>query len=251
MNRFFATVMISFIGVLPAFADEAAAKAVVERAVKAAKWDKLPLQLNMTWKDKGSLTAMGFKLDYVADWAFSAPDKYRFVMKAAFMGQNIEITAVVNGDKAWEAAMGQAREITNEKLEYTLSEAHLFYVLSLNPLLKDPPFILKSIGDKDVAGSAAAGVEVSRKGKPTIKLFFDKKSGLLAKSEMMVKDEFQNWKEVLDESYFTDWKDAGDIKVYGKMKLVRDGKSTIESEFSDQKRPEKLDPKLFEKLTGK
>lgn len=67
------------------------------------------------------------------------------------------------------------------------------------------------------------------------------------KSESMVKDEFQGWKEVLTESFYDDYKDVNGRKMFTKMRIVRDGKTMIESTLSDQKTPEKLDPKLFEK----
>jgi len=256
MNRFALSFLVGVVAAGSVFADEAAdqkaAREIVERGVKAAKWDKLPTNANMTWKETGVMKVMDMKFEYVADWAFAAPEKLGFSMTATFMGQKIDIKAAVVKDKAWESGMGMVREVTGEKLEYTLNEVYHLYVISLNPLLKDDQFKLKPIADKDVNGNPAAGIEVTRKDKPAIKLYFDKKTGLLSKSEFMAKDEFQNWKLVLNEVYFLDSKDAGDVKVFGKMKMVRDGgKSSIESEFSEQKWPEKLDEKLFEKPSGK
>ena len=63
-------------------------------------------------------------------------------------------------------------------------------------------------------------------GKPAVTLYFDAATGLLVKSEMKVKDEFQNWKEVTDEVFFSDYKDEGGRKVYTKIRVVRDGKPT-------------------------
>ena len=62
-----------------------------------------------------------------------------------------------------------------------------------------------------------------------------------------MKDEFQGWKEVTDENFYDDYKDVGGRKFFTKMKVVRDGKTMIESIVSDQKTAEKLDAKLFEK----
>jgi hypothetical protein len=150
--------------------DSAAAKAIVERAVKAAGWDKDPVDLKMTWKDKGAMNVMGAKFEYTADWAYQGPDKYRFVMSAAIMGQKFELTVVANGKSAWESAMGMMRDITGEKLEYTVGEVYQFYVTSLVPLLKDAEFKLKPVADKDVDGQPAAGIEVTREGKTAIRL---------------------------------------------------------------------------------
>ena len=62
-----------------------------------------------------------------------------------------------------------------------------------------------------------------------------------------MKDEFQKWKAVPEEVYYSDYKDADGAKVFTKLKVVRDGKTLIESELSDAKGADKLDAKLFEK----
>ena len=49
---------------------------------------------------------------------------------------------------------------------------------------------------------------------------------------MKVKDEFQGWKEVQDELFFDEYVDAGGKKMFGKMRIVRDGNPLIESVHS-------------------
>ena len=101
--------------------------------------------------------------------------------------------------------------------------------------------------DEDVNGKKAVGVKVTHGKHTPVTLYFDKETGLLAKSETKVKDEFQGWKEVPEEVYFGDYKESGGKKFFGKMKIVRDGKTLIESTLSEQKVADKLDAKLFEK----
>jgi hypothetical protein len=139
------------------------------------------------------------------------------------------------------------QEMKDEKLEYVLDQVYHMHVTSLLPLLTEKEFKLATGGEKDVGGKKAAVVKVTRTKRPDVTLYFDKGTGLLVKSESKVKDEFQAWKEVTDEVFYSDYKDAGGKKVFGRMKIVRDGKTMIESEMSDQKFPEKLDAKLFEK----
>lgn len=229
-------------------ADDAAdAKAVVEKAIQA-RGDK-PGSKNtaMTWKDKGKFTGGGFELPYTADWAFQAPDKYRFALVGTFGDAKINITVVANGEKAWEAEGDKSREITGEKLEYVRGEVYQLWVVSLTPLANDKGFTLATAKGKDVAGKPTVGVTVTRDKRPAVTLYFDKDSGLLAKSEMTVKDEFQNWKSVLDEAFYSDYKESNGVKHFTKLKVVRDGKTMIEATLSDAKDAEKLDAKLFEK----
>jgi outer membrane lipoprotein-sorting protein len=231
----------------PALADDSAdAKAIVAKALKesGAKADDKPVLL--TWKEKGTFTGGGIKMPYTSEWAYQGPDKYRFKVNGEFMGMKVEILVLVNGKKAWESAFGDAHEMTGEKLDATLNEVYQFHVLSLAPLLNDKEFKLTTAGEKDVDNKKTVGVKVAHERKPAITLYFDKATGLLSKSEMTVKDEFQGWKEVPEETYFDDYKDVGGRKYFTKMRVVRDGNTMIESALSDQKAPEKLDAKLFE-----
>src|SRR5262245_8107534 len=78
-------------------------KAIVEKSLKASGWDKDKSSC-MTWKEKGKFSAGGMELAYTGDWAVQLPDKYRFVIKASFGGQDIELKFALNGDKAYESA---------------------------------------------------------------------------------------------------------------------------------------------------
>jgi hypothetical protein len=237
----------------PARADEPTDPAVripreaVRRAVEAANWKDDGKALRLTWKDDGVLTAAGMTMPYTAAWAVQTPDKYRFDMTAEFAGRKQTLTFVVNGDKAWQAAGGKAEEVTGEKLDYARHQAYLFQVTALAPLLRDDGFKLTAQSDKKVGDRAAAVVKVERAGRPPVVLYFDRGTGLLAKSETRVKDEFQDWKEVTDEAYYEGWKDLGPYQAFTKLRVVRDGKPLIESKLSDFQVADQLDPKLFEK----
>lgn len=223
------------------------ARAVVEKAVKAAGYKPGDEAAPMTWKDKGTFHALGTKMEYTGDWAFLGPDKYRFAIKGDFGGMKIDMVVVANGSKAWGTMGGMTMDFTDEKLKYTLNEAHQLRVGTLLPLLSDKDFRLASAAEKDVGGKKAAGVTVSHPKHPPVTLYFDKQTGLLAKMEGKVADEFQGWKEVTDESYFEDYADVNGRKVFRKMRVLREGKPLIEGTLSDQVWPAKVDAKAFEK----
>src|SRR5262245_8702837 len=227
--------------------DASEARAIVEKSVKALGYKAGEKPAAITWKDKGKFHAGGMSLPFTGDFAFQAPDKYRFSVTAELEGMKITFVAVANGPKGWESALGMTQDLTGEKLEYVVNQVYNLNVTSLLPLLTDKEYKLATAGEKDVNGKKAAVVTVTREKKPTVTLYFDKESGLLVRADMKVKDEFQEWKEVTDEVYFDDYKDVGGKKHFCKMKIVRDGKTFIESTLSDQKTADKLDPKLFEK----
>jgi hypothetical protein len=229
-------------------ADDAAdAKAIVEKAI-AARGDKSDSKnAAMTWKERGKYTGMTVTLPYSAEWSFQGPDKYRFAFTADLGDAKIIMTIVVNGEKAWMAEGNQTEEIIGEKLVQTRNEAYQFWVTSLTPLVNDKGFTLATAKGKDVNGKPTNAVKITRDKKPAMTLYFDKESGLLVKREIVVKDEHQNWKEVLDEAYLSNYKDANGMKFFTALKIVRDGKTLIESTLSDAKSSEKLDATLFEK----
>jgi hypothetical protein len=223
------------------------AKAIIEKALKARGDKPDSGHTAMTWKDTGKFSGGGFELPYTADWAFQAPDKYRFAFVGTFGDAKINLTVAVNGEKAWEAEGATVREITGQKLEYVRGEAYQLWVTSLTPLATDKGFTLATAKGKDVANKPTVAVKVTRDKQPAMTLYFDTASGLLVKREVVVKDEFQKWKEVLEEAYFSDYKETNGAKHFTTLKIVRDGKTMIEATLSDAKSAEKLDAKLFEK----
>jgi outer membrane lipoprotein-sorting protein len=248
MRSTFLPLAVLFLFAPAARADDAAdARAIVEKAVKAAGYKPGDKAKAMTWKDNGKFTAGDLAMEYTGDWAFQGPDKYRFAVNGEFGGMKLTFLLVANGDKAWESALGMKEEVTGDKLEYVRNQVHNLNITSLRPLLADKEFELATAGEKDVSGKKAVGVKVTHGKHPPITLYFDKETGLLAKSETKVKDEFQGWKEVPEETYFSDYKESGGNKFFTKMKIVRDGKTMIETALSDQKLADKLDDKLFEK----
>lgn len=229
--------------------DAAKAKAIVEKAVKAAGWEKNGVNVSKTWTDKGTLHFGGAKLEYTGESWFSGPDKYRFQVKGSINGMDLNITVVANGDKAWQSDGNNAEAMPAEKSEYTRHQTYFHWVYSLTPLLTEKGFTLKPIAGVKVDGAETTGVEVTHKDKPAVNLYFDAKTGLLARADTTVKNEFENWKETTDELTFADWKAGADKKLYPtKGTLTRGGTLLIETEQSGHKFVEKLEAKLFDEL---
>jgi outer membrane lipoprotein-sorting protein len=229
-------------------ADDAAdAKAIVEKAI-TARGDKPDTKNTATtWTDTGKIILMDRTIPYTAEWAFQAPDKYRFVSNTSSGDAKLNLIMVANGEKCWAKQDGRTEELGHAKLEEARNEAYQLWVLSLAPLVTDTGFTLATAKGQDVDKRPTVAVKVTRDKKPAITLYFDKESGLLVKRDVIVKDELQKWKEVLDEAHFSDYKETNGLKQFTKLKIVRDGKPLIEATLSDVKEAEKLDAKLFEK----
>jgi outer membrane lipoprotein-sorting protein len=230
----------------PARADDAAdAKAIVEKAIKA-RGGKFAA---MTWKEKGTLTAGSEKMTLDLDCAFQPPDKVRIVIELTFHNTNHRLTMVMNGEKSWFSYGNdtEAQEVTGDQLAYQFHSMHTLWVTSLTPLVEDTSFTLSTAKGKDVNGKPTAGVKVTSGNLPAITLYFDKETGLLVKSEAMVKEQLGGKKEILEETYLSDYKEVGGRKFHTRHKMVRDGTTLYEGVVSDQKVSDKLDAKLFQK----
>jgi hypothetical protein len=213
-------------------------RAIVAKAVKAAGGQANIAKFQSgTWKEKGTYYGMGDGLPYTGVYAMQAPEKFRMEIKGVFV-------KILNGKKGWTIAGGKAQEMKKAEVESEQVNQRAGFVASLVPL-KDKAFQIKATGSAKVKGKEASGVEVSRKDYPTVKLYFDKKTSLLAMSAYKVKDAEQNFKEVLMEVYFDDYRDLDGAKVAHKFVLNRDGKKFVEAEMMEIKGTKKLDAKLF------
>ena len=95
-------------------------------------------------------------------------------------------------------------------------------------------------------GDKYNAVEVSRKDYPTVKLYFDKKTDLLAKSEFKTKAQEQEYKEVVQEATYSDYREVEGTKQPYHWVIKQGGKIYVESEITMMK-PSKFDAKAFAK----
>lgn len=247
MSRLAVAAFALLFAAFPARADDPAPKDLVAKALKAQGLEDDGKNTAHTFKDSGTVEVSGLKIEYKAEFTFRPPDALRFEMNAEVMGQKITIKHLTSGEKVWEAMEGQPEEVKGEKKDASIAQVYAYWVSTLKPLNHDKAFKLSNVVGKKVNEKETYGVLVERKGKAEVTLYFDKESGLLVKSETQVKDEFSGFKEVLEESFYENYKDMGAMKGPSKLRVLRDGKLLIDSNPTDYKTIEKPDPKLFEK----
>lgn len=221
-------------------------KAVVEKAIKAhGGEEKLSKFQASKIKAKGSMSAMGVDIDFNAEAASQLPDKIRVDLKLEIMGQAINVIQVYDGKKGWVSAQGQLMELEGDQLDELKDQAFGGYVESLVPLIKDKSIKLEPVGEEKVDGKPTVGIKVSAKGHRDIKLFFDKESGMLVKSQSRAKDPAMQ--EVDAETFYKDYKDVDGVKQPMKLLVKHDGKKYLEAQVTEAKLFEKLDDTTFAK----
>lgn len=227
-------------------ADDAQARAVVEKAVKALGGEaKLAKAKAETFKGKGKFYGMGDGIDYTGEWAVEHPKRLR--VKIDVGGGAFTMVRLIDGGKIYMDANGAKSEVDDkDELAEAKESMHHSWVSSLLPL-KDKAFTLSMIGEAKVADRPAVGVRVSHKGRRDVNLFFDKEKGVLLKTETGAKGMDTGWQEVRQETFFSDYKDVDGILHPYAMVVNRDGKKYIEMEVTEMKFHEKLDDTHFAK----
>ena len=219
--------------------EEGDGRALVDKAIKAAGGaDKLAKHQSGTFKGKGTYYGMGDGLPYAGSYAFQWPDKFRMEIEGVF-------TIVLNGDKGWIKEGDQTKDMTKEQLALQLVDQKAGWMTTLLPL-QNKAFQIKAIGEAKVGQHEALVVKVTRKDYPEVKLYFDKKTGLLVKSTFQTKSPEQKFKEVTQDIYYYQYRDVDGAKLPTKVVINRDGRLFVEEEVSDYKAG-KVDPKLFAK----
>jgi hypothetical protein len=230
---------LSFTGIVRAD-DPTEARALLDKAIKAAGGEeKLAKYKAMTWKATGTYYGMGAGLPYTATYAVQHPGQFRMAIEGVF-------TIVFDGDKGWVQAGGSTEEMNKDQLAARKEDNYASSLTTLVPL-KDKAFTLTPLPEVKVDDRPAVGLKITREGHREVRLYFDKQTNLLVKSQMRVKAEEMGGKEVNQEAYYSDHKDISGLKVPTKVVVKREGELYVDGESSDVKLLEKLDNKVFDK----
>ncbi|HVK10985.1 MAG TPA: hypothetical protein VM597_19610, partial [Gemmataceae bacterium] len=228
----------------PVRADDA--RAVVEKALKAhGGAETLAKFPAVTVGFKGTFHGMGQEIPMTGQVTSQGVDRIKMDMEIEAGGQKIRVVNVITKDAGWTKVADNLMELGKDQLAEGLAQAHAGYVATLVPL-KDKAYTLASTGEIKVNEKPAVGVKVSTKGQRDVTLYFDKESGLLVKSEHLVKDEGSG-QEVQEETFYADYKEVQGTKQAMKFKVNRDGKLFMEGEATEYHLSEKLDDNTFAK----
>jgi hypothetical protein len=202
--------------------DRADALAIVDDAIKAhGGADALAKAQAFTRKGTGSVKPFDKEMPLTEELTVSLPDRMRL---SSEIDKTARIVIVLNGDKAWQSTGGPASEIAALRLKEVTDEASVLWLATLTPLKKDS-FTLKPLPEKKVNDKPAIGISVSAKGRPDVKMYFDKGSHLLVKIE---REAQQGGVKVDKEYLYDDYKDVDGVKLPGRLTESVNGKKFSE-----------------------
>jgi hypothetical protein len=202
--------------------------AIVEKAIQAHGGQEVLAGLKaQVWKDKGVSYFGGKKRSFTGSYAFQVSDQ----MKMEMVGES-PFSLYFNRDKGW--ANGKA--LTAAQIQQQQEGAYVGWVTTRFPL-RDKSLALTLVAETLVNERPATGVRISSKGHHDIEIYFDKESGLMAKTVTRAFGE--------RESLFSAYKSFDGIPVPMKYVIKQDGQTLIEGEFTEWRRADSLDERTF------
>jgi hypothetical protein len=217
--------------------------AIIDKAIKAHGFKAENKELAYRGKNKGKLSVQGLELDVEMEIALQTPGKFKEVLRFTVMGQNVIVTTVFNGKEGWIKANDKDVPVKDELLA-EFKESAYGMRLSQGLFLKDKSLKFSLLGEAQVNGKPAVGIKVGKKGQKDIDFYFDKSTGLLAKTQRRTRD-FQSGQEVTEERIVTEYHQLKGRKIAKKVEVKRDGKEFLKAEVVEAELPDRIDDSEF------
>jgi hypothetical protein len=220
-----------------------AAQTVVDRAISATGGEARLARLKAAeWTCKGTAHAsidLPFTDHCFAQW----PEQYRYESSIEAKGQKLERALIFNGEHGWIKQDGLSTVMNDSARDELRDKIHLLHLTATLLPLKDKGITLKPLAETKIDGHTAVGVTASSKGRPDLRLYFDKEKGLLLQCRRTVKDPLMG--EVSEETSFSDYQEVEGVQVAHTVSVKRGGKPFLEWTITDFQVRAKLDRKLF------
>jgi len=244
MKRFFGAVLVTSFLCGTARADDAAATAVLDKAIKAlGGQEKLAKAEAVTWKGKGKLTINDNENNISTHATIKGLDHYRGEFEGEFNGNAIKGVTVLAGDKGWRKFGDDANEMDADALANEKRTVYLQVIPITLVALKGKGFQVAAAGEEKAGGTPAVAIKATGPDGKDFTISFDKESGLPVKLVARVMG-FRG-EEFTQETTFGDYKDMDGIKKATKIESKRDGEKFMAQEITEFKVLDKVDAETF------
>jgi hypothetical protein len=229
-------------GVLQAGGDSAEIKTLLDQALKAAGGaDKLAKLKNVTWKMKAAFTK-GATVNLNMAASAQGWDRLRMKADVEINGMQKNMVMVMTDKNAWVNRDGETKEPPAKEIDPFRESYFALRATHMLATLKGKGYELSHLGEVNVKDQPAIGLRISRKDKPDVNLYFDKKTYLAVKTALRVPGPQGQDLEI--ELFFSEHKEFGDLKHFTKL-MLKAGGQEIPMEITDIEPQEHLDATLF------
>jgi hypothetical protein len=237
-----AVLLFGWVGAVRA---EETAQDIVLRAVKAHGGEE---RLSRVRADKVKVKGTFFVADketpFTGETTVQLPNQFRNLMQLTG-DHKVTLLQILNGEKVYVTIDGQPQKVEPTAVAEMRETMQVDRVVRLVPLLTDKAYTLEALGESKIGDDAVLGVKASRKGAKDVVLYFNKDSALLVKTEHSTDD--GSGKVVLQEEYYSDFRDVEGYKRPLKIIAYRGGKKIMEAELVEVKYLDKVDESEFAK----
>jgi len=212
---------------------------IIERAIKAhGGQEKLSRIACDKAKIQGTVLESEKETPFTAETYVNPPAQLKSTITLIANDRKIILVQVLNGDKATVTLDGQPQKVTAAAEGDMRENLHLQRCVRLAPLLTEKGFELTALEETKVNDQPVYGVKVAMKGHKDLRMYFDKGTNLLVKTEHPHED---GGKEVKQEEFYSTNKDlGGGFKRATRITVFRDGKKVEDAEMSEVKYLEKI-----------
>jgi hypothetical protein len=191
---------------------------------------------------KGTMTFAGAETALSFEQLYHIPGRFRTVVRCEVRGQKWELVQAVDGAIARQTVNGRVVPLNAAGLRELQLAVLLNEVAQLTPLVADKRFVLKP--DKLQKGPEVAGLVVTVKGYPELRLAFDRKDGHLVRIAYKDADP-DTAKDAETEIAFSEFRSVSGVTRPTRSTVTRAGKVVAELTVEKFTALEKVDPKAF------
>jgi hypothetical protein len=204
-------------------------QAVVQRAIQAHGGQELLARAGAeVVKLRGALYLGASAVPFVNETTVQLPSRFRSVVQMKVGNRTQTVVHVLDGDRAEATLDGQPQPLTEHHVAQLRQTLQLERALRLVPLLDERAFTLVALGEAQVNGRSAVGVCVRGGAHRELKLWFDRQTALLVKTEQLL--DGPGGKEIRQEAFYADYRPLGGRLRPGKVAGYRDGRKLMEAE---------------------
>jgi len=164
---------------------------------------------------KGTLHLGSSTVPFTNELTIQAPGQFKSIVRISEGGRARTIVHLLDGEKASILIDGHPQTVSGSNLSQMRQTLQLDQAMKLAPLLSDPAFTVSYLGEYRFNGRIVIGIRVEGRGQRDLRLYFDKETALLVKSEHLL--DGVGGKDVRQEAYYADYREMGGFRRAGKV----------------------------------
>jgi hypothetical protein len=214
----------------PSKATDEQALAIVEKAIRAHGGEKLLKARGFYYAGKATLQVMGAPTVGPFQMWTQFPDRFKTVGEIKVVGVAFKMITVLDGNVGWMQQGNTLTAMDDKIVAETKTSLHIERIMSLM-FARDAGYRFESLGESEAGGRPVLGVGVRAKDLPEIRLYFDKTSGLLARTERPTVDPWG--KAITEERLFENYVERDGIPLATRVVFRHDGELFKQLDFDE------------------